>query len=167
MKTSFLMQTMLIILLLTGTLYSQETQNHRKFGLSASLQTDQMDIAVPIWIGDKTILAPALSILHVEDVGTDLGIGIVPKFYLRMNKVSPYVVLRAGTLFFLPKHSDNTFDWVAGAGFGADYFFDERFSIGVEAQLNMTISDKKSDRFGNPGGMNYNTATAIVASIYF
>lgn len=165
MKTFFLL--ILSGLLFGYNVFSQESENPRKYGLSASIQSEQMDISIPIWVGERATIAPAVSILHVEDGGTDIGTGIVPKFYARMNKIAPFFALRAATFFFMPDRGDNTLDWMAGGGFGADYFFDERFSIGIEAQLNLTFSDKKSDRFGNPGGMNLNTATAITASIYF
>ena len=41
------------------------------------------------------------------------------------------------------------------------------FSIGVEGQVNAAISDDASSRFGNPGGTNINTATAVLAAFYF
>jgi hypothetical protein len=40
-------------------------------------------------------------------------------------------------------------------------------SFGVEAQGNFTKSDKNSLRYGNPDGLNFNTATMISATIYF
>jgi hypothetical protein len=46
-------------------------------------------------------------------------------------------------------------------------FFDPHFSIGVEAQMNVRSSDNDSSRFGNPGGTNFNTGSAVTANIYF
>ncbi|MEA1987436.1 MAG: hypothetical protein U9N76_08115 [Candidatus Marinimicrobia bacterium] len=46
-------------------------------------------------------------------------------------------------------------------------FFDKNISIGIEAQGNATFSDKESTRFGNPGGISFNTGTVIIGSIYF
>jgi hypothetical protein len=37
----------------------------------------------------------------------------------------------------------------------------------VSCKANLVKSDEQSDRFGNPGGVNINTATAIVANVYF
>ncbi len=50
---------------------------------------------------------------------------------------------------------------------GGEYFFSSSFSVGIEAQLNLTFSDKNSVRFANPGGTNLNTGSVIYASIYF
>jgi len=58
-------------------------------------------------------------------------------------------------------------DKFAGNGVGAEYFFDKHFSIGVEAQGNVTVSDMNSFRFGNPDGTNFNTATMVTANVYF
>ena len=63
--------------------------------------------------------------------------------------------------------NDTKVDIILGIAFGAEYFLDEHFSIGVEAQGNLTQSDEKSIRFGNPDGTNFNTATMITATVYF
>lgn len=54
-----------------------------------------------------------------------------------------------------------------GIGVGGEYFLGDKFSVGVEAQLNATHSSKTSSRFGNPGGWNINTASAVLATVYF
>lgn len=146
--------------------------NNRTVGITASIQQSQLGILVPIWVGPKVSISPGLDIAYAQTVGTDLGIGVVPKFYLKAEKLSPYFSMRAGAIFNIPS-SDNEIqdetkvDILAGLGFGAEYFFDEHFSMGVEAQANFTFSDESSDRFGNPDGMNFNTAAAVTASIYF
>lgn len=58
---------------------------------------------------------------------------------------------------------DDEFD----PGYGAEYFFDDQLSLGIEAQLNFSKSADNSGRFGNPGGLNANTATMLFATIYF
>lgn len=50
---------------------------------------------------------------------------------------------------------------------GGDYFLSPQFSLGVEAQFNFTISHENSQRFGNPDGTSFNTATAVNAAFYF
>jgi hypothetical protein len=67
----------------------------------------------------------------------------------------------------MPGEGDSVTDIIAGLGFGGDFFLDEQFSLGVELQGNFTFSDEGSMRFGNPGGINFNTASQITASIYF
>jgi len=56
---------------------------------------------------------------------------------------------------------------LAGLNFGGEYYISEHFSVGIEAQGNLTKSDKNSGRFGNPGGVNINLATMIFATMYF
>ena len=146
----------------------QEKAVKRTLGLSASLQGGQLDILLPIWIGNKVVIAPAFSAVYAEGAGADLGIGFAPRFYFRMEKIAPYVGGRAAAFFSLPTGNvGNTTDWLLGLALGGEYFLDDKFSIGVEAQANFTISDEQSDRFGNPGGLAINTGTAIFASIYF
>ncbi|NIT55304.1 MAG: hypothetical protein GWN00_03390 [Aliifodinibius sp.] len=85
-----------------------------------------------------------------------------------MDRVASYVGGRAGAFFNLPSgNAEETTDWLLGLALGGEYFLNPRFSIGVEAQANFAISDDSSGRFGNPGGLSLNTATAIFASIYF
>ena len=69
--------------------------------------------------------------------------------------------------FLSPKDSKGTTDFLAGITLGGEYFIHPQFSFGIEAQLNATFSDNSSYRFNNPGGTNLNTATAILANIYF
>jgi hypothetical protein len=58
-------------------------------------------------------------------------------------------------------------DFLAGPFFGGEYFLSKRFSVGVEAQIVLAFSDKRSARFGNPGKTNVNTATVAGATVYF
>ena len=58
-------------------------------------------------------------------------------------------------------------DIIGGVALGGEYFLSDHFSFGVEAQANVTRSDNQSFRFGNPGGLTLNTATAVLATVYF
>jgi hypothetical protein len=148
------------------------SQTNRKIGLSGSVQNSQLGISLPIWLGEKFVLAPALDFEYAEKIGTDFSIGLAPRFYLKKDKLSPYFGLKFGTSINIPS-SDNTidtktkFDIIGGLAFGAEYFIGDNFSVGAEAQGNFTKSDKNSNRYGNPGGLNFNTATMISATIYF
>lgn len=160
--------TVVILLASSELAISQEKVDKRTFGLSASIQGGQLDIILPIWAGNKVVIAPAFNAVYLEDAGVDLGIGIAPRFYLNMDTVAPYVGGRVGAFFNLPTgNAQETTDWLLGLALGGEYFFHSKFSVGVEAQANFTISDDLSGRFGNPGGLSLNTATAIFASIYF
>ncbi len=146
----------------------QEETDNKTFGLSASVQGGQLDIILPIWVGSKIVIAPAFSVVYVEDAAIDLGVGIAPRFYLRTGRVAPYIGGRAAAFFLMPSgNAQNITDWLLGLTLGGEYFLDPKFSIGVEAQANFAISDDFSGRFGNPGGLSLNTATAIFVSIYF
>jgi hypothetical protein len=147
---------------------SQEKAVERTFGLSASIQGGQLDVILPVWAGNKVVIAPAFNIVYVEDAGVDLGIGIAPRFYLQMDNVAPYIGGRVGTFFNLPSgNAKNSTDWLLGLAVGGEYFLNPKFSLGVEAQTNFAISDDLSGRFGNPGGLSLNTAAAVFASVYF
>jgi hypothetical protein len=147
--------------------FSQENVSTPKMGFSASLQDNQIDFLVPIWVGSRATIAPVFGVTWIQDAGTDLHIGLVPKFYFTRSKVSPFISFRAALLRAIPSVGEGTTDWLLGLSIGGEYFFDEYFSVGIESQLNYTISDVRSTRFGNPGKNNINTATALFASIYF
>ena len=138
-----------------------------KVGLSASVQNTQFDILVPIWVSDKTVMGPSFSFISVQDSGSDLGIGGFSRFYFQTEEIAPYFGMRAGAVFGIPGEGDTVVDIITGLAFGGEYFIDEQFSLGIEIQGNFTFSDEGSSRFGNPGGINFNTASLITASIYF
>jgi hypothetical protein len=162
----------LLMVFLSNNSKGQDTIKTSKIGIAASIQGSQLEIALPIWVAEKVSLSPVISVNYAQTVATDLGIGLSPKFYFKREKLSPFVGLTAGLLLNIPSSKNSTStkttsDFIGGVKFGADYFFDPHFSIGVEAQGNFTLSGKDSDRFGNSGNLNFNTATSVTASIYF
>lgn len=139
-----------------------------KVGLSATIQEGQFGIMLPVFLSERFMLAPALDFQTAQSQGTDLSIGLIPRFYLKTTDLRPYLGARVGVLVFFPDDGNgSTYDFVAGLAFGGEYFFNEHFSLGVEAQGNFSFSDDSSDRFGNPGNMNFNLGTMVSASIYF
>jgi hypothetical protein len=160
----------IIVLTLTANLVF--CQGKIKTGLTASFQESQYGILVPIWLGERFVLAPALNFSFAEKMGTDIGIGLAPRFYLKKETVSPYFGLKFGAMINLPyseleTDKNNKVDIVGGVAFGAEYFLAENFSLGVEAQGNLTKSDEGSNRYGNPGGLNFNLGTMLSATVYF
>lgn len=151
--------------------YSLFGQEKRSIGLSGSLQSNQLGISLPIWVTKNVVIAPVFQIASAQNIGTDFAIGIVPRYYFKTEKVSPYIGLKAGIANFNPSSKNlidkSSKDIIVGLAGGAEYFFTEKFSMGVEAQLNFTKSGIDSYRFGNPDGMNFNTATMISATVYF
>lgn len=164
-----LLQLIVIFILSSTFLYSQES---KRIGLSGSIQGNQFGILVPIWLGEKFAIAPAFDLKIAEKVGIDFGIALAPRFYFKKEKIAPYFGLKVGALINKPS-SENVIDpktkvdLLGGVAFGGEYFLSDNFSFGVEVQGNLTKSDKNSNRFGNPDGINFNTGTMISATIYF
>lgn len=158
-----------LVLFLFKTSFSQTDS---KVGLTAIVQDVQLGFNLPIWVGDKTVLAPSIDFTTAEDVGTDIGLGVGFRFYRKVEKLSPYAGIRIGALINSPSNNnalntEQTTDWIFGPIFGGEYFLSERFSFGVEGQGNIAFSDEESNRFGNPGNVNFNLGTVFMATIYF
>lgn len=162
MKKAFLL---LSIIFISTNIFAQEERN---WGVTANIQSDQFEFLLPVWASPTTTISPSISFIAAQNGGADLSVGLVPKFYLSEPvDAVPFVATRFGAIFGIPNSGDTIIDFVLGAGFGGEYFFKPKFSVGIELQGNFTISDEGSFRFGNPGNVNFNTATALTASIFF
>lgn len=146
-------------------LYAQE---EKTWGVTATIQSNQLDFLIPVWVSEKATISPSVSFIAAQDGGSDLSLGLQPKFYLSEPVGAvPYITFRGGVIFGIPTEGDAIVDFIAGTGGGAEYFFNSNLSLGIELQGNFTISDEGSFRFGNPGNINFNTATVLTASIFF
>ena len=165
------LQTIVHLLFLFATITvpvrAQDSAQRGTVGLSCSLQRDQFDIMVPVAVSPGISFAPSIGIASVQDAGTDLHVGITAKGYITKDQAAPFIGVRTALLSFSPKGGTPTSDWLFGGIVGGEYFFNAHLSVGIEAQLNFTVSDDTSTRFGNPGKSNFNTGTAMFASIYF
>ncbi len=147
-------------------------QNKRTIGLSANVQSNQLGISLPIWVNQKIVIEPFFGIQNVSKVGTDLSIGFSPKYYLKNEKIAPYLGLGLGLIRYIPSN-DNAIaknasnDYLSSLLFGIDYFIDPKFSVGLQAQGNFAFPDNNSNRFGSTGNSTFNTATALLVSLYF
>lgn len=163
----------LILFILCSIVFSKTyAQQNAKVGLTATVQETSLGIMVPVWFNNHFMLAPAFSVKSAQNIGTDYSIGLIPRFYFKKETLSPYIGLKVGSLINVPSstNSVNTttvVDLMGGVAFGAEYFLSDHFSFGVETQGNFTKSGKDSNRFGNPGGVNFNTATMFLATVYF
>ncbi|MEN8007807.1 MAG: hypothetical protein ABFS42_12380 [Candidatus Krumholzibacteriota bacterium] len=146
---------------------AQDNDRAGTVGLSAIMQTTQNGVSVPIWASHSFVIEPLVSLAHVSDAGTDLGFGVLFRGVLREGDVLPYLGLRIMGMIFSPEVGDSTTDKVFGPTFGGEYIFADAVSLRVEFQANYTKSDEESMRFGNPGGSSWNTATAVIATVYF
>jgi hypothetical protein len=136
-------------------------------GLAASIQGEQLDVAMPIWVSNSVVLAPAVGLVLAEDMGTSISLAAMGRFYFREGIARPYAGLRLGAFLTSPEEGESTTDILAGPMLGGEVFLQENFSVGVEAQLNFIFSDDMSLRFGNPGKMNISTGSAVMATFYF
>ncbi|MEM1041511.1 MAG: hypothetical protein AAGI91_02675 [Bacteroidota bacterium] len=167
------MRALVLALLLTPLASLAQTTPDPGTGLSASVQGGQFDILVPVWSGERLAIVPSIGLNFGQDVGTDVRGGLAARFYQRRSQIAPYFGLRTAVLFFIPADSefgpdrDTAVDFLVGAAYGAEAFLLPKLSLGVEAQLNLTVSGEESARFGNPGNLNVNTAAAVFATVYF
>ncbi len=162
----------ILITLLSLTVGNVNAQNSslddRTFGLTASIQNENLDFQLPIWLNQNLVIAPVTGLVYAQDFGMDLTLGMVLKSYFTNSQEAvPYVSFKSAAIFGIPDEGDTITDFIIGVGFGGEYFFNPKFSIGIEYQGNASISDEGSFRFGNAGNLNFNTATQLSASIYF
>jgi hypothetical protein len=161
----------LLLLVTTHSLHAQEEGSKRTMGISATLQNTTYGMNIPIWIKPKFVLAPTLGVNYAGNVGTDITVGVMPKFYLKDPvKLVPFINFRLAGIFNSPQSTadkNSKIDLLIGVGYGGEYFFNDNFSIAAEFQGNLTSSDKNSNRFGNPGNINFNLATAVTVNLYF
>ena len=166
-----------LVSLLVSPAAAGDVQGESKIGLCASLQDSQLDILLPIWLNSRLVITPAIGGAWVSDAVTDLHVGLSGRYNLRQGEAVPYLGVRFGALILMPESRVGEFggpednpsivDIILGPMVGGEYFLKEHFSVGIEAQVNIAISNEKSRRFGNPDGTNINTATAVFATFYF
>jgi hypothetical protein len=146
---------------------ADDERDPRTIGISASLQSGQPDLHLPIWASPTVVIAPTVSYMRQTDQKTDLGIGIALRLYVRQGKTMPYIGGRFVFYSLEVEGGEKQRDYQFGPAAGGEYFFSDYFSVGVEGQLNITISDEGSMRVGNPDGTTFNTASAVSATFYF
>ena len=168
----FFIFIIIALIVSASTVTAQESpadsaKSEKKFGISAALQTAQLDLSFPIWPGSSIVIIPSISIVNVSDVATDFGFGLGLRYNLNTTEAVPYIGIRFVALNLLPKNGDSFTDIVFGPFAGGEYFFSDHFSVSIEAQINVALSAEFSNRFGNPNGTNFNTATVAFATFYF
>jgi hypothetical protein len=153
----------LFVLLLTSSVFAQQREIRRTWGLSGSVQNGQTAILIPLWLGDTMILAPGFNVNYTENVGTTVGVMLVPRFYLDMGRIVPYIPLIVGVLLDRPSNNaPNTSNLMLGVGLGGEYFINPKFSFAVEARLDGQVVD-----LSGLNNIALQTVTAIIANIYF
>lgn len=167
MKRSFLLLFAGICFFLILTAASHAQPNKGKAGIAVAVQNPQLDIGIPIWVGEKVVLTPSFGLLHASGKATELVLGLAVRGYIEKAKLSSYGGGRFGSFILSPKNGDTVNDFLLGLFFGAEHFWEKHFSLAGEIQLNAGISGEFSNRFGNPDGVNLNTAAVLIATFYF
>ncbi len=167
LKKVSLLIVFIFIFSIVSSLSAEEVNRTGFKGISTAIQSNQLDIMVPIWTNQQLVLVPSVSFSSISDNSTDLGLGLLVRINIRSDDIVPYIGFRGGVLMYNPQSGDTKTDKVFGVAFGCEYFIRDHFSLGIESQLNLSLSDDFSYRFGNPGGKNLNTASIFFATIYF
>lgn len=160
-------KTAVAVFLLTIISYGQTQKDSHDYGLTASFSGTQLDILFPIKTSESMTLSPGIGFISIGEQYSEFNISLSPKFYFGNSNVKPFLGIRGAMLLLTPNEGDSITDYLLGILGGGEYFFTDQFSVGIEAQLNMSISNELSLRFGNPDQTNINTATNIFMSIYF
>src|SRR4051812_17827920 len=104
MKKNSIYLFILLLLNFSTTVFAQQQDNSakpRSVGLMASLQPD-LAISLPIWVSKKVSVIPAVSVFTAQHVGTDLGFYLKGRYYMKTEKICPYVGIDAGTIINMP-----------------------------------------------------------------
>ena len=155
----------IVFVLISNITFSQTYE--RSSGISIGVQDLHLDFNIPVHLSQKTIIAPSFGIISNSSNSTDISFGASLKFYLSQQKMSSFFGGRLGGITLIPEKGSNILDFLIGGFFGGEYNIDKNFSISGELQLNLTVSDESSNRFGNPGGINLNTGTFLYLTFYF
>ncbi|MDR8393872.1 hypothetical protein NC796_22150 [Aliifodinibius sp. S!AR15-10] len=150
----------LLFTLSVATGFAQNRPEVGDVGLSASVQTNQTNLSVPIWASEQVVIAPVFGLVHEEENFTTVNVGIKPRFYRDLgNNFASYVGLQGLIQYTSPEFGDELTDIVIGATGGGEYFLDSHFSLGVEGQLNFLFRDNDENRVA--------TGAAVTGTFYF
>ncbi len=161
MNTLFKKSGLLLgLIAFSASAHAQNIPETGSFGLRASF-TGQTAIEIPYMFNDNLSLAPTIGFNSTEDQQTYITVGVRPRYYMGplTNNVAAYFT---GILGFSNTSFDNSdssvTDFNLGVGYGAEYFFSEKFSISADANLNTRFGDSPT---------NLATSARVSASVYF
>lgn len=149
-----------LLLLGISTAKAQNRPAPGSIGISASIQTNQTNLKVPIWASENLVIAPVFGLTHQSDSFTSLNLGVNPRLYQDLgDNFASYIGAQGILQRTSPEFGPEDTDFLIGAAGGGEFFPDEHFSIGIEGQLNFLLNDNGDD--------SISTGTAITASYYF
>ncbi|MEX0720690.1 MAG: outer membrane beta-barrel protein [Balneolaceae bacterium] len=161
--SSKLIQKITVLFILTFgitlTSHAQTLPEMGSLGIRANIG-GQTTIEMPYMMNRNLSLAPYLGFSTVENFDTNFSFGVKPRYYTGIsNAVAPYFT---GTLGMTNRSIDGVdtseTNFTLGAGYGAEYFFSDKFSVSADANLNARFGDN-ANTFG--------TEARVSASIYF
>lgn len=140
---------------------AQSLPDPGQLGVRANF-TGQTSIEVPYMLNEDLSLAPYLGINAVKDQTTTVMFGVRPRYYTGLsNSVGTFFTGTLGitnTSFNNTPNSNSNTDFIIGVGYGAEYFFSEKFSVSADVNLNSRLGDSNN---------SISTAARVSASIYF
>ena len=157
----------LLVVLVVALAPGHAAAERGAMGLAVGVQNADTGIRLPIWVNEDIVITPGLSLVSVSDAATDLALGLQIRRNLRAGDAVPYIGVGANVLTAMPEEGDNVTDFLFSGVLGGEAFLRESLSIGVEAQLNVGISDETSARFGIPDGTIVSTGSVIYGAFYF
>ncbi len=148
-----------VIMGFSFTAQAQSIPETGSFGIRANL-TGQNSIEMPYMLNESLSLAPYVGFSTTQNQSTNIGIGIRPRYYTSTsNALSTYFT---GTLGFtntsFSTSNNSITDFNLGVGYGAEYFFSDKFSVSADGNLN--------SRFGD-SATNLSTSARVSATFYF
>jgi len=165
---------LIITLFLSNGLAGEAETGHGRFGLTASLTNAHLDIVVPIFVTETISIAPALSLASVEEVRSDYSLGALFRYHFSRDIYAPFVGLGLAAFTYSPDedtiypgNTEKQTDLLISPHLGIERYFDQRFCIGISAQLNVIQADEYSYRLGYADKQVINTATSIYATLFF
>lgn len=146
--------------LITATAFAQNRPGKGTKGLAASIQGNQTNILLPIWTSQETVIAPVVGIRYEADIATNLNLGVQSRFYRTLGRdFAHYLGVQGLIQHRSPDVGDDQTDLIIGGTGGGEYFLNPRFSLGVEAQLNLFLRDGNNNILA--------TGAAITGTYYF
>lgn len=149
-----------------------EMQNEGRIGITAAIEPGHTGMMVPLWLTNRSVIAPVISFSYLQNKELDLTLGVATRHYLNIDEMSYYFGFRIGSMLLIPygeEEVDNDIrtDLFAGANIGLEYYLAEKWSVGLEIQGNFLQSDETSMRFENPGGMGFKLVPVLMTTFYF
>ena len=104
-KFTILKKVLVIVLsfsFLNGIAPAFDKQDFPRFGISATLQNEQLQISIPIWTQWQFTVNPSIYFIHVSDSFTDAGLGIQFNYVLQKGRAVPYIGVASTWYFYSP-----------------------------------------------------------------